>query len=240
MSGPMALTPLRAGRHARVMPESAVSRCVDPTDPAAGIGRVVEVFADVRCPFAHVGLRRFVERRRALGREDVVLAVRAWPLELVNGAPLDAALIGRGVRALRSSVSPELFAGFEPGSLASTSMPALRLAAAAARADVSLGERISLAVRDAQFERGLDIADGDVLREVAERCGFGGALPIDDDDVFADWREGRERAVIGSPHFFVAGASWFCPALRIAHGADGLDVTIDGPRFDEFVARCFA
>jgi hypothetical protein len=49
--------------------------------------RLVEVFADVGCPFAHVGLRRFVERRDELGRDDVVLWVRAWPLELVNARP---------------------------------------------------------------------------------------------------------------------------------------------------------
>ena len=29
---------------------------------------VIEVFADVTCPFTHVGLRRFVERRGELGR----------------------------------------------------------------------------------------------------------------------------------------------------------------------------
>ena len=34
---------------------------------------VVEVFADVLCPFAHVGIRRFVERRHAAGRDDVRL-----------------------------------------------------------------------------------------------------------------------------------------------------------------------
>ena len=49
----------------------------------------LEVFADVCCPFTHVGLRRIVRRRAELGRDDVVLVVRAWPLELVNGVPLD-------------------------------------------------------------------------------------------------------------------------------------------------------
>jgi hypothetical protein len=32
---------------------------------------VIEVFADVACPFTHVGLRRFVDRRAELGRHDV-------------------------------------------------------------------------------------------------------------------------------------------------------------------------
>ena len=46
---------------------------------------VVDVFADVRCPFAHVGLRRLVTRRKQLGAQ-LLLRVRAWPLELVNDA----------------------------------------------------------------------------------------------------------------------------------------------------------
>jgi hypothetical protein len=50
---------------------------------------IIEVFADAGCPFTHVGLRRLVEHRDHAGRDDVVLRVRAWPLELVNGHPLD-------------------------------------------------------------------------------------------------------------------------------------------------------
>ena len=50
---------------------------------------VIEVYADVWCPFAYVGLLCVVERRAQLEREDVFLNIRAWPLELVNGAPLD-------------------------------------------------------------------------------------------------------------------------------------------------------
>ena len=58
----------------------------------------VEVFADVLCPFTHVGLPRFVDRRRALGRADVTLQVRAWPLEIVNGQPLDPPFIAESGR----------------------------------------------------------------------------------------------------------------------------------------------
>ena len=48
--------------------------------------RTIEVFADVLCPFTHVGLRAVAEQRARAGRDDVVIRVRAWPLELVNGA----------------------------------------------------------------------------------------------------------------------------------------------------------
>src|ERR1700730_2331234 len=38
---------------------------------------VLKVYADVWCPFAHVGLRSVVRRRYQLGRDDVVMRVRA-------------------------------------------------------------------------------------------------------------------------------------------------------------------
>jgi hypothetical protein len=38
---------------------------------------VLEVFADVWVPFTHVVLRRLVEQRARLGRDDVVVRVRA-------------------------------------------------------------------------------------------------------------------------------------------------------------------
>ena len=98
-----------------------------PRGVAGAQCRIVEVFADVRCPFAHVGLLRFVERRRELGADDISLVVRAWPLELVNGTPLDAAMIAQKVRALRDEVAPALFRGFDEGNFPATSMPALRL-----------------------------------------------------------------------------------------------------------------
>jgi hypothetical protein len=51
----------------------------------------LEVYADIGCPFAHVGLRAAIHERSRLGRDDVKLVIPAWPLELVNGAPLHTA-----------------------------------------------------------------------------------------------------------------------------------------------------
>jgi len=36
---------------------------------------IVEVFADVRCPFTHVGLRKLVERRPAVTQQVLPLEV---------------------------------------------------------------------------------------------------------------------------------------------------------------------
>lgn len=200
---------------------------------------VVEVFADVGCPFTHVGLRRFVERRRELGRDDVVLRIRAWPLEIVNGTPLDAHFIAEEVDEIRDGVAPDLFAGFAETSFPATSLPALALAAAAYDRDDVTGERVSLALRDALFERGLDIADPDVLR----RIGTDHDLDADASDptrVLDDHAEGVARGVTGSPHFFTATGGFFCPSLDVHREADGhLRITADPIGFERFVEACF-
>ena len=69
--------------------------------PVTDAPRAVEVFADIWCPYAHVGLRRFIHRRWASHRKDLVLRVRAWPLELVNGEPLDADHVAEQIEDLR-------------------------------------------------------------------------------------------------------------------------------------------
>src|SRR5688572_10592307 len=119
----------------------------------------IEIFADVWCPFAHAGIRTMMERRRELGREDVALWIRAWPLEFVDAAPLEAHNVAHEVAALRAQVTTDWFVGFDEHRFPSTSLPALALAAAAYRRDTLTGERVSVALRDALFEEGRDIAD---------------------------------------------------------------------------------
>jgi hypothetical protein len=50
--------------------------------------------------------------------------------------------------------------------------------------------------------------------------------------------DGEARGVLGSPHYFVDGAGFFCPALHIDHLDGALVVQPDPAAFDEFVARC--
>src|SRR6476646_8870676 len=126
----------------------------------------IEVFADVRCPFTHVGLRRFVDRREELGRHDVRLWVRAWPLELVNGEPLDPDFVGEEVAELRRQVAPDEFRAFTSAGFSATSLPALQLAAAAYAQGDEVGEQVSLSLRWLLFEEGRDIADPAVLADV--------------------------------------------------------------------------
>jgi 2-hydroxychromene-2-carboxylate isomerase len=201
---------------------------------------VVEVFADLGCPFTHVGLRRIVDRRHELGRDAVHLWVRSWPLEIVNGRPLDAGFIAEEVDDIRAQVAPDLFRGFRTASFPATSIPAMALAAAAHDRDPAAGERVSLALRDALFEQGRDVADPSVLAGVAARHGIevGG---LDPGRVRADHEEGVDRGVVGSPHFFTSKGGFFCPALEVGRGEDGhLRVTADRAGFAAFVEDCFS
>ena len=115
----------------------------------------------------------------------------------------------------------------------------LALTAAAYREGPAAGEQVALRLRELLFEEGTDVADPEVLREVARAHGVGG--PIDDvAPVLADHAEGVRRGVVGSPHFFAGDGSYFCPSLDVGRDEHGeLRVAVDGPAFERFVAACF-
>ncbi len=213
----------------------------DPKHPWAQRTSAIEVYADVWCPFAHVGLHYVVERRSALGRGDVLLDIRAWPLELVNGAPLDPDITASHVRELRSQVAPHLFGGFDPNHFPTTSLPALACVHAAYRQDLKTGEAMSLALRDALFEEGLDISRPEVLSELAESFNVGPYGAADEEAVRRDWEDGVRRGVRGSPHFYCGDFDAFCPSLDISRGTDGaLTVRKDAAVLNTLLANCFA
>jgi 2-hydroxychromene-2-carboxylate isomerase len=198
----------------------------------------IEVFADVVCPFTHVGLRRLVTYRRQQHRDDVAIRVRAWPLELVNGERVPRELLVEEVTELRQTVASDLFHAFKPELFPMTSLPALAVTAAAYRIDLHLGERVSLALREALFEEGRDLTDSAELLRI-------GQVPTWDNvraaeaDVQADYAEGCARGVIGSPHFFVGNEGFFCPTLALERVDGHLTVTFDADGFHEFIHRCF-
>lgn len=201
----------------------------------------VEVFADIVCPFTHVGLRRLVERRTELGREDVRLLVRAWPLEIVNGEPMDAEAVARKASDLQRQVAPELFGGFDAASFPSTSLPAMALTNAAYRQGLETGETVALLLRTLTFDEGVDVSRPDVLDRVAAETGLIVTPgPEDDAAILADLEEGRRRGVVGSPHFFTPdGGSLFCPSLAIAHRDGGYSVEVDYENFAGLIHLCF-
>lgn len=173
----------------------------------------IEVYADIGCPFAHVGLLSAKRLRDRLPHR-APLVVRAWPLELVNGTPLDPQATAAHVAELRRDVVPELFAGFDPANLPVSTLRAHALVEAANERDPWLGERLSLELRDRLFEQGSAI-DEATLVELARESGLDPSVLDDTDRVEARYAEGRSRGVQGSPHFFAGQTELFCPLLDI-------------------------
>jgi len=202
---------------------------------------VIEVFADIWCPFAHVGLRAVEAQRDRTGRADARIRVRAWPLELVNGAPLDPGVTRAHADDLRAQVAPDLFADLSVDRFPHSTLDALALANRAYRTDPEVGERVSFALRDALFEEGRDISDPMVLGHLARDLGV--ALPDDADHaaVVGDWHEGGRRGVRGSPHFFCGSTDAFCPSLDITtRPGHGMAIAADAERLTAFVGACLS
>lgn len=196
----------------------------------------LEVFADISCPFTHVGLRRVVSELEDLDG-DVEIVVRAWPLEWVNDVPLDADAVEHKIAVLREQLGTRDFAGFSTDAWPSTTIPALNLAAGAYDVDAAAGLAVSLALREALFERGADVSDPAVLATIAERFGLELPASAAGEQVRADYDEGGRRGVRGSPDFWVGDEEFFCPALTLGHDDDGLTAAFDTEGLARFLAR---
>jgi predicted DsbA family dithiol-disulfide isomerase len=119
-------------------------------------------------------------------------------------------------------------------------LPAFALAAEAYAFDDHLGETVSLAVRTALFEDGLDISDPDVLADVAAAHRMaepGDAARHAYED---DYAEGRRLGVQGSPHFFVDDHEYLCPSLRIERTDEALQLTPAPERLEALLDDCCA
>ena len=199
----------------------------------------IEVFADIWCPFTHVGLRTIAEQRAERGRPDVGIIVRAWPLELVNGAPMDPYKARDHAEELREQVAPTMFTKLDPEHFPTSTLDALALVHRAYQAGIAVGERASFGLRDALFEHGRDISDLAELRAIADELGID--MPHADDHaaVLADWEEGQQRGVLGSPHFFCGADHLFCPSLAITRDPEaGLIIDTDTARLSSFLDAC--
>lgn len=199
---------------------------------------MIEVFADIWCPFAYVGLVQLQAIRDELA-PSLPIVVRAWPLELVNGTPLDPRTVAEEVADLRAQVVPELFAGLDPDHFPTTTIPALGLVAAAAQHGPSLGETVGMALRRWLFEEGRDVSDPAVLAEAAQAVSI--AVPSAAQSraaVDESYALGRARGVKGSPHFFVGSSESFCPTLRIARSGAHLQIGMQRERLRSWLSSC--
>jgi predicted DsbA family dithiol-disulfide isomerase len=151
---------------------------------------------------------------------------------------MDPAKVRQHAIDLRSQVSPDLFTNIADP-FPTTTIPALALAHSAYASGVQVGERASFLLRDALFERGLNIADTEVLDAMAGELGIDRFDASDQSSVTADWAEGSARGVKGSPQFFCGDDSIFCPLLDISRDPEQhLVIRENAHRLEQFLQRC--
>lgn len=198
----------------------------------------VEVFADITCPFTHVGLKRVVQLVTETAR-SVDVIVRAWPLEWVNGVAMDVAPVQVKAKALCEQLSVVDFDGLSAEQWPTTTIPALNLAARAYERDTTTGLAVSLAIRAALFESGLKVDDPGVLAGIASEFDLPSPEIEPSRSVLADYEDGKARSVNGSPHFWINNRyDFFCPALDIGHDENGnLTAQFDVYGLEQFLAR---
>ncbi|HMO12363.1 MAG TPA: hypothetical protein PKB06_12880, partial [Actinotalea sp.] len=102
------------------------------------------------------------------------------------------------------------------------------------------GEAMALAVRRALFEEGRDVADPAVLAELSRAAGldWDGATGALHDAVLADYHDGQDRGVVGSPHYFADTGDAFCPALDISQHDGVFSVVVDEAGMRRFLELC--
>ncbi len=93
--------------------------------------------------------------------------MRAWPLEWVNGSPLAVDAVMVKAAALTEQLGVDDFSGLRADRWPATTIPALNLVASAYERDPVAGLAVSLELRAALFEHGIDVGDPDVLAFIA-------------------------------------------------------------------------
>lgn len=192
----------------------------------------VQVWSDLLCPFAYVGLLRLRRARTRLGLDTVTVEHRSFPLELFNGPHprrgTDTEAVGLG------QIEPA--AQFRVWTAADDRYPHTVLLAAeavhaAAAQDPGAAEELDLALRRAFWTGSRSISHRQVILDVA------GELPpgtIDVAALRAALDSGRHRGAVMADYAVaqtdaVAGS----PTFRLADGSavtnPGITVHWDGP-----------
>lgn len=189
----------------------------------------IEVWSDLLCPFAYVGLLRLRRARERLGL-DVRVDHHTFPLELFNGPHprrgTDTEAVGLG------QIEPE--AGFRVWTAADDLYPHTVLLAAeavhaASAQGLTAGEELDLALRRAFWTGSRSISHRQVILDVAA------AVPqVDVAELTAALDDGRYRKQVMAD-FAVASTDAIpaSPTLRFADGTTvanpGIQVHWEGP-----------
>lgn len=186
-----------------------------PEASASGVdvapGTIV-VFADLGCPWAHVGVHRLHAARKRVGR-SVSIDVRVFPLEIINSQPTPFRGLQNEIPVL-SEMEPD--AGWELWAGDATTWPVTTLLSmeaveAAKEQGLDASAQLDHALRRALFGESRCISMRHVILEVAASC-----TGVDVPALAAALDDGRARrsmldgyrtaadAIQGSPHYFLA------------------------------------
>lgn len=205
-------------------------KTVEPPPVAVG---TVQVWSDLLCPFAYVGLLRLRRARARLGLDGAVrLEHRTFPLELFNGphsrrgTDTEAVALGQ--------IEPE--AEFRVWTDADDRYPHTVLLAAeavhaASAQSLAAGEELDLALRRAFWTHSRSISHRQVILDVAAELPAG---VLDVTELAAALDDGRHRSAVMSD-FAVSqtDAVSGSPTFRLADGTTvsnpGIQVRWDGP-----------
>lgn len=189
----------------------------------------IEVWSDLLCPFAYVGLLRFCRARERLGL-DVRIEHHTFPLELFDGphprrgTDTEAVALGQ--------IEPE--AGFRVWTAADDRYPhTVLLAAEAVQAasaqSPTAGEELDLALRRAFWTESRSISHRQVILDVAA-----GITQVDVGQLTTALDDGRHRKQVMAD-FAVAGSDAIAasPTFRLPDGTTvtnpGIEVHWEGP-----------
>ena len=191
----------------------------------------VQVWSDLLCPFAYVGLLRFYRARTRLGLDDAVrVEHRSFPLELFNGPHprrgTDSEAVGLG--PIEPEAQFRLWSGLDD-QYPHTVLLAAEAVLAAGAQSLAAGEALDLALRKAFWTHSRPISHRAVILEVAAE-----AAPVDVAKLAMALDEGRHRADLMTD-FAVAQTDIIpaSPTFRLADGSahtnPGIEVHWDGP-----------
>jgi predicted DsbA family dithiol-disulfide isomerase len=201
------------------------------TGPPPVAPGTVQVWSDLLCPFAYVGLLRFYRTRTKLGLADAVrVEHHSFPLELFDGPHprrgTDTEAVGLG----RIEPEAQFRIWTEPDDRYphTVLLAAEAVIAAGAQSRVA-GETLDLALRKAFWTHSRSISHRAVILEVAAEAGPVDvtrlAAALDDGrhraDLMADFAVARTDAIKGSPTFRLPDGS--------VHTNPGIEVHWDGP-----------
>ena len=197
----------------------------------------VELYADVLCPFAWALLGQLVVERAEVGAADVPILVRAWPFERVDHALPSPERLAGDVAALRATVAPGRFEGFDASRVPESTIPAMALTSACYGKANEVGEAVAVRLRELVFEEGSDVGDPGVLGALYAATGF--HVPADPGLVDAEYELAVHRGVTGSPFLVAGDIHELCPTFSVERDVAGRAVVTPTPWAADVLRSCF-